>query len=77
MNKDCFAYAEVTDYMGAKRIPYTSSRCSCLCEMVCAMHNCSFYRNKEEWEAENLRLYGTKDVEEQIAKYIKGKGVNN
>lgn len=75
MKKDCFAYAEVTDYMGAKRIPYTSSRCSCLCEMVCAMHDCSFYRNKQEYEAENVRLYGTPDVEDQIASYVGGRSV--
>lgn len=75
MNKDCFAYAEVTDYMGSKRIPYTSARCACLCEMVCAMHNCSFYRNKQEYEAENMRLYGSPDVEDQIASYVSGRSV--
>lgn len=74
MKRDCFAYIETTDYMGAKRIPYTSAKCACLKEMECTMHNCSFYRNRKEWEEENMRLYGTADVEEQIRRYISGKG---
>lgn len=74
MNRDCFAYLEKKELIGSERVPYVSSRCACLTEMVCAMHKCSFYRKKAEWEAENLKLYGTVNVEEQISCYTKGKG---
>lgn len=73
MNKDCFAYVEITDTIGPKKIPYVSSKCACLNEMVCALRKCSFYRPKEEWENENLRLYGSKNVEDQIVTYCRRK----
>ena len=35
--------------------------CECMTQLICKKKECSFYRNKGEYEAENLRLYGNKE----------------
>ena len=58
--KDCFGYHTT----GGRPI------CSCMTDMVCRYTTCSFYKSKEQYKGELMKIHGTTNFREIERQYI-------
>ena len=65
--RDCFAFREKI-FLRCNEL-VSARTCTALNNLVCAKEQCPFYKPKEQWEKELLKIHGTESLDAILTEY--------